>query len=156
MKRDEKYYAKHHIFTYGLEMKRLPLKTANKLNEEFNLNTKEAHFSSDGTWYELIKEFPATLFDTYGYIIIESSHHLRCIGNVTKYINIPKGIHKRSEYKKFPFIPTSIEDYEQELKNCEIKKQLKDQEVKKESDKTASLKLIMLKSLAGKSSLIKC
>lgn len=151
MKRNEKYYKAHQIFTYGLEMVRLPLDTAKKLNDEFNLNMRDYHYASDGCWYELIKEYPAVLFDTYGYVIVTSEHHLSRIAKITKYINIPKGIHKLPEYVKYAKYPLTIENYEKNIKDAEIKR---DQE-KLPSQKTLSLREIMLKKLNGASPLLK-
>jgi hypothetical protein len=151
MKRNEKYYKAHQIFTYGLEMIRLPLDTAKKLNGEFNLNMQDYHYSSDGTWYELINAYPAVLFDTYGYIIVTSENHLSHIAKITKYINIPKGIHKLSEYVKYSKIPSTIENYEKNIKDAEIKRD----QLKLPSLKTLSLREIMLKSLNGASHILK-
>lgn len=151
-KRNIKYYEKHQVFTYGLEIKKVPNDIAEKLIREFNLNVVYARYHIDGTWYSLLKDYPAALFDMYGYVIIKSEDELKNGIIYTDRLNIPFGIHVLSGYIKYPSIPTSIENYEKQIKENEYRKE---QEKIKLNEKTNKLRNIMLKSLNGESSLIR-
>jgi hypothetical protein len=51
--------------------------TGRKLNEEWSVGAKHALYREDGGWYQLLKNFPAALFDANGYIFFETENDYR-------------------------------------------------------------------------------
>lgn len=127
-------------FSYETEIKVTDKKIAEKLIKEFNLNVNYARYHVDGTWYNLLEDYPAVLFDMYGYIIIKSENDLKGHILETKKINIHCGISNLPEYKKFSHIPKSIENYEEQIK-------IKEQEDKIRKERFLRLQSIMKKSI---------
>jgi hypothetical protein len=81
------------------------MKTSGKtLNKLWNVNARHALYHKDSTWYHLLNEFPAALFDSHGYILFETERDLRAcpgiaIGDVEKnWMRIPQGIYSLAGY----------------------------------------------------------
>lgn len=69
-------------FTYGTVFEPIDDRhhLANELSKEFNLNIVHARYHTDGTFYNLLDDFPGALFDLYGYIIINHVADMEAIG----------------------------------------------------------------------------
>ena len=80
-----------------------------------------ARYHYAGDFYNLPNAYPFVLFDSYGYIIINSERELVCKLEVKKRVHIPKGICRLSTYIKYPFIPKCLKN-EHEIRRLEDEK----------------------------------
>jgi len=90
--------------------------TGKILKEIWNIDVEHALYRETGTWYHLLKFFPAALFDKNGYIIFETEE--KYINNaylqIGKELSIPKGISNIPGYIKI-IESGSIQEISQEL-----------------------------------------
>ena len=76
--------------------------SARQLVRQEGLDVRNAYYHWEGTWFQRVKEFPAALFDRFGYVMLNSRteylNHPK-IGGSEK-TNIPDGINSFPNYKK--------------------------------------------------------
>ncbi|MDA1279188.1 MAG: hypothetical protein O3B95_04000 [Chloroflexi bacterium] len=66
------------------------------------LNVKKAYYHWEGTFFEKVREFPAALFDRFGYVVFDSEQKYLNDPKVFvgKKTNIPSRINTFTEYVK--------------------------------------------------------
>jgi hypothetical protein len=76
--------------------------SARQLVRQEGLDVRKAYYHWEGTWFQRVHEFPAALFDQYGYVVLKSRteylNHPK-IGGSEK-TNIPDGIASFENYTK--------------------------------------------------------
>jgi hypothetical protein len=50
--------------------------TGNELNSRYHVDARQGRYRETGNWYHPLRKFPATLWDTDGYIRFESGRDL--------------------------------------------------------------------------------
>ena len=113
-KRCQKNYTE---FTYETEMIKADNDIADKLVVELQLCfVGSARYHVDGAFYNLPLAYPFVLFDLYGYVVIQSSHELKCKADVKKKVHISKGIHNLQGYKGYKFVPECLKEVHERRK----------------------------------------
>ena len=142
-------------FSYETEIRTFNKNVAEKLVAELNLDVRQARFHVDGTFYNLVEEFPAVLFDLYGYSIIHSDDVYDTKMLFTEKINTHAGIHTLSDYVKYQSTPKAFDGYEKLLQETK-EKNAREKVENMEKFKKSSLHAIMQKAIknAGTSNLL--
>jgi predicted restriction endonuclease len=68
--------------------------TGRILNNRWQVGARHALYREDGRWYHVLTEFPAALFDAYGYILFETEEEYRnCeLLDIGQHLHAPLGI----------------------------------------------------------------
>jgi Domain of unknown function (DUF3883) len=89
---------------YHLSMTRI---TAKKLVQQWGLQVKHQLYRKDGTWYHLLKDFPAALLDENGYVIFKTREAFEHCPGVTasktddkNWANFAEGISSLPDYMR--------------------------------------------------------
>ena len=72
------------------------------LNRMWNVGARHALYSTFGTFYMILEDFPGALFDPHGYILFETREDfLTCrYLNIGKRLNVSSGIKNIPGYKR--------------------------------------------------------
>lgn len=72
------------------------------LNQRWKVNARHALYSEDGTWYHILTEFPAALFDANGYILFATKEEYENCEDITigQHLHVPDGISRVPGYVK--------------------------------------------------------
>lgn len=82
-----------------------------KLNRALGLNANHALFRESGTWYNNLERFPGVLFDSHGYLWIESkaAYDRQSKFHIGKELTIRDGIRNVPGYQASAEIPSLIQ-----------------------------------------------
>lgn len=132
-------------FSYETDIEPVSPNIAEILKQEFNLTANDVRYHVDGTYYHNVTEFPAILFDLYGYIILNSQTENRNI-IFTKTINARMGISNLPEYKQYHHTPKCLAECYSNIKIATEKKNAT------ENAKFEAMKAIMRNAMNKKTS----
>jgi hypothetical protein len=78
----------------------MPKSMGRRLNEEWKIGAAQSFFSTRGTWFQRLEQFPGALCDPHGYVLFENeASYLHCDHvNVGKKTNVHKGISQLAGY----------------------------------------------------------
>ena len=82
------------------------MKIAAQINNSLNLGAEHSYYYKNGTWYHVLKQFPAVLIDSNGYVTFEtedvylSTEGIKISPN-TNQVHIPSGIASITGYQPF-------------------------------------------------------
>ncbi len=78
----------------------MPTPIGPRLNDEWNIGAVQCLFSSEGTWFHRLVDFPGALCDPQGYVRFENeAEYLNCpSAKIGKRTNIRPGINTLPSY----------------------------------------------------------